>query len=156
MLIKIKYTGSRNFIVESYNASGEQIDLLVNTIGEYQGTRLLDIGDNDHTSRLLIQSSGPWEITIVPLEPSNIRIEKVPSTFEGNGDDVLVITGTPDLIKVDVQGRGNFIVFAWTNTDRDLLFNEIAPYQGTKILNSKTIILEIIADGPWKIEVTGK
>lgn len=54
----IAYSGSSNFVIRSYNSSG-QGSLLVNEIGAYNGTKALPKG----TSLLLVKSSGSWTIT---------------------------------------------------------------------------------------------
>lgn len=154
-LAQITYNGGSNFIVENYGADGEQIELLVNTIGSYEGTRPLDFMANETTTRFQIKASGPWEIRIVPLAEG--RRMDVPGSAQGTGDDVLLLVGeTPDLLQADASNAtSNFIVLGYDG-GRDLLVNEIAPYSGTVMLNPQTIVLEIVATGPWTIEVTGQ
>ena len=38
-LLEITHDGSSNFVVSSHTADGQDLDLLVNVIGPYQGTR---------------------------------------------------------------------------------------------------------------------
>jgi len=154
-LAQITYNGGSNFIVENFGASGERIELLVNTIGSYEGTRPLDFMANETTTRLQIKASGPWEIRIVPLYQG--RTLDVPGTAEGTGDDVLILVGSsPDLLKIDASNAtSNFIIMGYGDR-RDLLVNEIAPYSGTVMLNEETVILEIVATGPWTVEVTSR
>lgn len=154
-LAHITYTAGSNFIVENYGPDGERIDLLVNTIGSYEGTRPLDFMANDTTKRFQIRSSGAWEIRVVPL--TQARTLEVPGTAEGTGDDVLLLVGdTPDLLEADAtDATSNFIVVGYGDR-RDLLVNEIAPYYGTVILSPKTLILEIRATGPWTVDVSSQ
>jgi len=157
-LLKSTYSGSSNFIVESYNANNEQIDLLINTIGSYSGTVLFDRYDDEDTTRLQIQASGPWEIAILPI--NEIRMESIPGVFQGNGDDVVFLdygSLAPDLLKVDAsQGSSNFIVYGFSDQGFDLVVNEIAPYTGVTIIQDSTKLLQILAEGPWSIEVTAR
>jgi hypothetical protein len=128
----------------------------VNTIGKYEGTRPLDFLDGEHTTRFSIESSGAWEIRVLPLQ--QIRRVTIPGTFEGNGDDVVYLqgTGNPDLLKVDAsKAKSNFVIWAYGNT-RDLVVNEIAPYTGVVIVSRDTFVLVIEAEGNWLIEVTTK
>jgi len=162
-LAHIMYSGSGNFVVWNYGADGEKIDLLVNTIGEYEGTRPLDFLDYEETARFQIEGRGQWEIQIFPLY-ERIRRVGIPGTFDGKGDDVILgynMTGTgrPDLLKVDAsQTRGNFVVWGYGNS-RDLLINELAPYSGTVIVARSlsmvkgALILVVRAEGSWSIEV---
>jgi len=158
-LLKIKYRGYGNFVIWNYGANGEKIDLLVNTIGNYEGTRPLDFLDGEFTRRLQIEAAGKWEIQILPLR--EVRQEKIPGTIEGQGDDVVYIAGngTPDLLKVDAsKAKGNFAVWGY-GASRDLLVNEIAPYTGTTVIPSDVpvsgkMLLVIEAEGPWSLQIT--
>jgi hypothetical protein len=150
---------SRHFAVESYDGNGEQIDLLVNTTDPYDGFRPLDWPDDEYTKRLLITAVGEWTIEVIPLAPVPELYEHVlelPGTYEGNGDDmVLFIQQEPDVATI----RGNaeehyFGVFSWGGYGKDLLVNTTDPYEGKRILKEGTMSLEVIAEGPWTIEVT--
>jgi hypothetical protein len=153
-IARISYSGGSNFVVWNYDADGDKIDLLVNTVGNYEGTRPLDFLDTEHTARFQVESSGEWEITILPL--AEIRTEAVPGNFAGNGDEVIYLDGTPDLLKIDAStATSNFVIWAYGNR-RDLLVNDIAPYDGVVIAGSDTAVLVIEAEGDWSIEVTSK
>jgi hypothetical protein len=154
-ILDIKYTGSHNFVIWNYASNGEQIDLLVNTIGAYQGKRPIDFQSGENTVRLEIKASGSWEIQVLPL--GSITAVAIPGTYNGTGDDVIALVGgTPDLLITDASmASSNFIIRSYGNYV-DLLINEIAPYNGTVILSSDTVVLEIIATGPWSIEIKTK
>jgi hypothetical protein len=152
-IVHITYNGGRNFAVWNYDADGKMIDLLVNTIGRYEGTRPLDFL-GEHTTRFVIKSSGPWEIQVLPLQ--RIRRVNIPGTFQGKGDDVVYLQGAgkPDVLKVDAsKARSNFVIWAY-GKKRDLVVNEIAPYTGVTIVDMDTFLLVIEAEGNWSIEVT--
>lgn len=155
-IAEISYNGSGNFVVKNYNASGENLDLLVNTIGAYHGSVPINFFDDEKTTRFEVKASGEWEIKIISILDG--RWEIIPSTFSGNGDDVIMlIGGTPDLIKVDATNASrNFVIWAYYESSTDLLVNEIAPYQGTSILGNDLVILEIKATGDWILEITAK
>jgi len=154
-LLNITYTGNRNFAIWSYASNGEKIDLLVNTIGQYKGIRPIDFRSDESTVRLEIKASGAWEIHVLPLE--YITQVHIPGTYESTSDDVIALVGgKPDLLTVDAStATRNFVVYSYGNYS-DLLVNEIAPYTGTVVLSSDTIILEIIATGSWSIQITIK
>jgi hypothetical protein len=161
-LAHITYSGRGNFIVWNYGSNGEKIDLLVNTIGAYDGVVLLDFYDTQ-TTRFQIESSGAWEITVLPIE--NVRMVEIPGLVTGRGDDVVMIVGlaAPDLLKMDASlADRNFIVHGHGN-GKDLLANEIAPYTGIVIVDQNlpidrngvfALLLEVKATGDWTIEVT--
>jgi hypothetical protein len=156
--LKIKYIGRGNFAVRNYpaNSNGhDYYDLLVNTIGAYEGTVPLDFKEGEQTARfeVIADTSGGWEFRIEPI--TNARIEQIPGKISGTGDDVIFVKGTtPDLLKADAsQAKHNFAVFAITTRRIDLLINEIAPYTRTNILDSSTFGLIVHATGPWSLEV---
>ena len=154
-LAHITYTGSSNFAVWNYGFDGERINLLVNIIGEYEGTRALDFRDDEDTVRFVVESSGPWTIEVRPF--GAIRSETIPSVFSGVGDDVVFICcADPDTLIIDATNAdSNFAIWGYGDTI-DLLVNEIAPYSGVVIVGRGISILEIKAEGPWTIEVTAR
>jgi hypothetical protein len=155
-ILHAKYASGGNFIIQNYDANNQQIDLLVNTIGAYDGKVPLDLLDNEITSRLEVKASGPWEITLIPLEQA--RLEVLPSTIQGIGDDVIIIKGgNADLITANASGAtSNFIVHSYSTNGIDLVFNEIAPYTGTALIDSATFLITVKAEGSWSLEITTK
>ena len=152
-ILKAKHTGSSNFAIINYNANSEQIDVLVNTIGNYEGTVPLDFRSDELTSRLEIKADGPWEIQILSLFEA--RGEPIPGVIQGVGDDVVILAGTnPDTIKAAAEGNGNFAVVAFGDSGLDLVINEIAPYTGTVLLKNDVAVLAIQAEGNWSLEIT--
>jgi hypothetical protein len=152
-ILKITYAGGGNFAIWNYDDLGNKIDLLVNTIGSYTGTRPIDFLVGENTARLEITASGKWTIEIQSL--SEVRTQPIPGTITGTGDDVILLVGSnPDLLKIDASAtHHNFVIWAY-GTSRDLLVNEIGPYTGTVIAGPDTQILVIEAVGKWIIEVT--
>jgi len=156
-LVHISYSGDGNFAVWNIGAGGEKIDLLVNTIGQYNGTCPLDFHEGEQTTRFEVTSSGQWEIEVLPL--SRVKRVPLPGTFGGSGDEVVLLVGegASDLLKASATGtRSNFAIWGYGYSGRDLLINEIAPYKGVVAMNSDTIILVIKAEGNWSIEVTAR
>lgn len=145
---------SGNFIVSNYNEDGESLDLLVNEIGSYSGTRAIDLLEPEKTTRFEVNASGSWTIKISPL--TSARKVSVPGTISGKGDDVILLRGArPDTAKINHRGESNFIVVAYDNRNQDLLVNEIGSYSGQVILGNATL-LEIIADGSWSVEILSR
>jgi hypothetical protein len=95
------YQGERNFIVHTWQGDNE--DLLINTIGSYDGTRPL-IGDSVIFD---IKAEGAWSITIDP-----IGFTDDPS-FSGRGDAVSAAFMPPSKVApwlITYTGERNFIV----------------------------------------------
>lgn len=155
-IAKIAYYGSGNFAIQNYDDNNTQIDLLVNTIGSYQGTVPLDFMDGEHTTRFQVTASGPWEIQVLPL--SDVRHAPIPGQIQGSGDDVIYLDGNnPDTITADAsQASNNFVVYSYSENGHDLLINDIAPYTGTVLIDHTTIMVSVLATGKWTLNVTTK
>jgi hypothetical protein len=157
-LLHITYQGGGNFAIWSFDADGNKIDLLVNTIGNYEGTVPLNFRDSEpKVARFQVESDGPWTIEIRPL--NMIRVETVPGTFTGNSDDVVYLKGSkPDVMTATASG-GSYNFAIWTVTSDgniDLAVNEISPYSGKTVLSKDTNLLIINAEGDWTIDITGR
>ncbi len=159
-LLHIKYTGSGNFAIWNYDATGEKIDLLVNNIGNYEGTVPLDFREGESTARLEINATDQWKIELLPF--ASIKTVAIPGVYKGTGDDVIYFIGNkkPDLLKMDAsKAQGNFAIWGYGN-DVDLLANEIAPYTGTVVIDNSLltdsggVILVISTEGEWSVEFT--
>ena len=149
-----------HFAVESYDNTGERLDLLVNTTDPYDGFRPIDWLDDEYTTRFQVTANGAWTIDIVPLAPipeTQRHILSIPGTYEGTDDDVIILAeGTPDLATIEGNAGGHhFAVTGWSNR-RELLVNTVDPYEGTVILSSDTFALEIVAQGDWSVTVASK
>jgi len=146
-LVVITYSGSRNFIVQAQNAAGENLELLVNEIGAYTGTKLYV---EDSAALLEVQASGPWSIEIKDL--AQARQWDGNSPLSGSGDDVVGIPGglpSLRLYTVANDGARNFVVYSFTRSERNLLINEIGAYSGTKSLPRGTTVLAVESSGSW-------
>lgn len=154
-ILTITHNGGGNFAIQSYDANNNYMDLLVNTIGNYQGTLPLDLLDREDTARFQITAGGSWQIVISPLVSA--RVFELPAVITGVGDDVLIIRGgNADTIAADNQGNGNFAVWSYSSSGRDLVFNEIAPYTGTALLKSDTFLLVIVAQSNWTLDIKSR
>lgn len=154
-IITLTHSGSSNFVVTTYDGSGNRIDLLVNEIGSYEGTRPLDFGATELTERLEIQADGSWAVLVEPI--SAAKTIRVPtSNTSGQGDMVLLLSGSsPDTAEISHSGESNFVVQAYGNSRR-LLVNEIGNYSGSVIVPQDTLVLEVVADGRWQLAITGQ
>lgn len=141
--------GSRYFAVESYNDAGEQVDLLVNTTDPYEGIVLVDVGDDDNSTRLQVQAEGEWSIELRPLNTA--RRVSVPGTIEGTGDDVIIIDGEPDIAQISGNADGRYFGVIGYSNRSNLLVNTTDPYDGRVILARDIILIEVTAVGAWTI-----
>ena len=149
----ITHRGNSNFAVHSIDSGGEDIDLLVNEIGNYNGTVPLNLTTNaDDLRALTINADGSWKVVVKAAQ----KATRFTGTNSGKGPDVLVIpTGTlPDFATATIthKGRSNFVMRTY-GSGVDLLVNEIGAYRGQIIIPNDTIIIEIQADGTWTIKL---
>jgi hypothetical protein len=151
-IAEVTHKGERNFAIETIAADGDQLDLLVNTVGDYSGTVLFDVEGDDHSVAFEITADGAWTITVKPVaeaptwDPSTDR--------NGTGDSVyLVSPPSSGLVTLDItnEGERNFAVLAYTSVSWDLLVNEVGNYKGQVLLPDDTVLLEITTDGTWSL-----
>lgn len=145
----ITHQGSQNFTVWGVTDAGDQVDLFVNKIGSYQGTRLVNLS-NDVTG-MDISADGSWTVTIKPLLDARVAID---GSAEGTGDDVLLIEKLDgsNPARITHSGSENFTVWAYGGST-GLLVNEIGSYEGTVRVPSGTMVIDVAADGAWTFEL---
>jgi hypothetical protein len=141
-VITLTHAGGSNFSVWTLDASLEQLDLVVNTIGSYSGTVLDGLG----ASSLEINADGNWTIETRQITD----VQHFAATISGTGDAVVFYEGPTTAATLSNDGASNFAVWAHTGADSDLVVNEIGPYSGTVRLPGPAL-LAITAEGAWAI-----
>jgi hypothetical protein len=146
----VTHRGKANFAITTIDGAGDHLDLLVNTIGDYQGTVLFDEAPESHAAALEITADGTWAIIVKPVTDSPTW--DLGAALQGIGDSVYQVSPSSGLVTLDVEnkGEGNFAVIAFS-ADRQgsLLVNEIGDYRGQVLLPDGTVLLEITSDGTW-------
>jgi hypothetical protein len=144
----ITHTGSSNFVIQADDANLQNLDLLVNEIGNYQGTVLLPQG----TANLEITADGPWTVVVSPAATARSWTS---GPIAGRGADVIIYLGDTKPAAITHVGEANFVVQAYPTSggSSDLLVNEIGPYNGTVVFPGSSLVV-IGADGDWTITVT--
>jgi hypothetical protein len=145
----ITATGSSNFAVWSIDSNAQQIDLLVNTIGNYSGTVLMDEHAGGQTASLQITADGAWTVTIHSLKALR---EFTGNAATGSGDDVIVYRGAAGAADITNTGSSNFAVWTYGD-DSDLVVNEIGNYTGTDLWQAGPSVVQVTSDGNWSITV---
>jgi uncharacterized protein DUF2510 len=150
-LLSVRGTGSSsNFVVTSLDSLLHEVDLLVNVIGSYSGTVLMDAQDGQDTARLKIEYPGTWTVVLRPIDAAPEFI----SQPAGKGDRVFKYLGEAQGLKVTNRGSGNFIVETYGD-EGDLLVNEIGNYSGEVVLGAGPELIQIQSDGHWTLKTTG-
>ena len=150
-IIHATYDSGSNFIIWALDADLDNVDLLVNEIGAYDGRRPInDSFWNDGTKHLEVRSSGPWEIEVIPF---CLMREMSGESISGHGDDV-VRTDRGGIANLTHNGSSNFVVWshqAVGGYSQDLEVNEIGSYSGQVAMDTSTKYLDIQADGYWAV-----
>jgi hypothetical protein len=81
-LIKLAHDGDSNFIVDQLDSDLEETENLVNEIGKYTGTTILDATEEEETKRQKIQADGTWTIVLSDLKTAR----EMDSSASGRGD----------------------------------------------------------------------
>jgi hypothetical protein len=151
-LVSVTHRGSANFVVYSVDASGHEIDLLVNAIGGYSGTHLVDAEEGETTAAFKIDADGSWTVIVKPL--TSVRRWGGAATLTGRGDDVVALGQGSfaglDTARFTYSGTANFIVSALGDTE-ELLINEIGKYSGEHLVPDGTVLLVFTAEGTWTV-----
>lgn len=151
--VQSSYSGDSNFIVWGLDSNYENTDLLVNAIGSYTGTALLDESDwGNRTTQLEITAEGPWTITVKSTKV--LPAYGAGQAVSGKGDTVFRYTGANSTRQLTHSGSRNFIVWSYANVkdqmDR-LLVNHTGRYSG-RVTYPGPRLVEVTADGSWTIK----
>lgn len=137
------HSGSSNFAVVSFDATGGRLDLLVNDIGRYVGT--VPFNFSVPPAELEISANGAWTVTLSDLRDQPVYA----GNATGSGDQVLYVTADAGRLAATHDGSSNFVIRSWGDS-RSLMVNEIGTYVGTVRLPD-ALALEINADGRWTL-----
>jgi len=157
-VFRMNHDGDRNFIVWLLNDEGDQIDILVNKIGEFDGSKAVGITkQGDYI--LDINADGSWTINIEQPRPS--YAPPVPKTLKGTGQqasEMFYLDKGLARFEMTHDGDRNFIV--WLLNDEgdqiDILVNKIGEFDGSKAVSIRkggNYLLSISADGNWEISI---
>ena len=149
-IVKLSHSGEANFIVWALSPTGKKNGLLVNTIGDYSDTVVLNQYSIKNTRALEIQADGDWTAEVLPI--SYAPTWKT-ATIRSTGPKVLKlkipIRGLHSM-RYRHSGERNFIVQAYpASGGPDLLVNKIGSVSGRVVLPAGTRYVSVEADGPW-------
>ncbi len=147
-IVTLTHDGESNFVVWALDSDLKESQLLVNTIGTYKGTTLLDPNTEDVTARLKIEADGNWTLKVQDVTKARDVNERI----VGTGDDVVIYSGPAGVIAAEAPSEDNFVVWSYSDGS-DLLFNEIGPYKGENTISGGPLVLSIQAVGPWSMKV---
>lgn len=152
-IVTSTHDGDGHFAIWSLDSNLEEHDLLVNTIGDYEGTTLLDAATFDTvvtSTHLEISADGPWTVAIQAVSAARAMSS---NATNGVGDDVLRWTGKAVVVRIKHTGTGHVAVWARAADGDylDLLVNEIGNYNGTVVVPAGTRLVTVETEGTWSI-----
>ncbi len=150
--VTASYHGSSNFAIEALDKSGQEQDVLVNTIGNYSGTTLLTPSDGTAISAFKVTASGAWTVKVSDITKTKQWNGK--SKLSGTGDSVFIIPGGTDgatTVAIAGHGKENFVVISYGNSGENVLVNEIGSWSGRELLPPNTVAVAVQYDGSWSI-----
>lgn len=173
-IFEMSHTGSSNFAIWLYNvATAEQEELLVNEIGNYDGSVLIGVTSGysadveEGTYLLEVTADGNWQVTIEQPRPSTA--DDIPTSYSGNGDTVpQPFTLDSGLVEFEMShtGSSNFAIWLYhaDGEREELLVNEIGSYTGSTLVSVSDSwsgeaspgihYISVTADGNWQINIS--
>lgn len=151
-MVTASHDGDSNFSVNVLDTGNQPtLDLLVNTIGSYEGTTAFGLYDlGEEPASLQITADGDWEITIASFDEA----PRMELPVESDGDAVYLYDGGAADWAITHDGDSNFMVNQFPLEGimgLSPLVNEIGSYEGTVPVTDDVAIVTIVADGSWKI-----
>lgn len=147
-IVTATHDGGSNFVVNALDASNAATgDLLVNTIGAYNGISVYGFNSFGDATTLEVNADGNWTITIAPISTAPALVAS------GTGDGVYLFDGPAGKITATHDGSSNFVVLEETGEtfSMGLLVNEIGTYSGTVPLSAGPSVISVQADGNWTL-----
>lgn len=150
------HQGSGDFVVRGYDTFGDPTEVFVDTTGPYDGRRLYFQYNAEKypTRQFSIETEGAWEFTLYPFSEEYVALVNTPGVYTGTGDDVIGLQLPGDSVEVSATGEGRFMLWAHHEGRKDLAIDETAPFTGTVELPHLTVILEILAEGRYTLEIS--
>lgn len=134
---------ARNTVVKT---NGRE-SLLVNTIGAYSGSNLINLSEGSVTTQIVVESTGNWTLVVddVSTAPS------VATAASGGGDSVVIFNGSFDTATITNDSGGNFVVKAYGEGSwSPLIVNTIGAYSGTVEMSGPAVV-QVNSEGNWSI-----
>lgn len=142
-VVAFECTGCTSNTVLNSNGSDS---LLVNAIGPYSGTHIVDAMQGTPTTQLEVKADAPWKLTI--SDPSTLP--KTTGPVSGHGDTAIFIAGNTSKATIQNTGQSNFVVTGYGEGFPQLAVNEIGNYSGTVLLTGPAFV-QVISDGDWSL-----
>lgn len=163
-------SGSGLNLIWSLDASFEESNLLVNTVGPQEGIRWISLTDD--SVGLSVDVDGGWEFAISPLTTispaqtaadANVRVLDTTgsisgaevSSVSGRAPDAIALRTEDRVAEVTASGDGLIIIWVYSNSgDSELVVNEIDSFDGSGLLPDCSSICLVDLDGEFEYTLT--
>jgi hypothetical protein len=156
-IFKMTHNGGSNWIVKLIDSNGQDVDLLANEIGAFEGSKAVNISKEGEYV-MDVTAGGNWTITI-----EQPRTADAPSTRDFKGSS----SQATEFFKLDKgqktftmtnSGTSNFIVYLLNKDGSpvELLANDIGAFDGSKatgISRDGIYVLNVSTGGDWTINI---
>jgi hypothetical protein len=157
-IFKLDSNGNGHFSMVLYSESGDYIELLVNEIGSFDGSKLVSVEESGKYL-LDVSADGNWQAYIT--QPRNIEKNEAPLTLSGNGQEAsnfFYLDSGMRRFTMSHSGSGHFAMVLYTAEGEymNLLVNEIGSFDGSKAVSlpdSGNYLLDVSADGNWEVSI---
>ena len=154
-IFSIKHSGNRHFSIWLKDDKGNNVNLLVNEVGSFDGSKAVEI-PNDGDYYFDIDADGKWSLEIE--QPRNPSTDPFSHFFGVGQSSSPLFTLDKGLVIIKMKHSGNRHFSIWLKDDKgnnvDLLVNEVGSFDGSKAVTvpkTGTYIFDIDADGEWDI-----
>jgi hypothetical protein len=158
-IFSMQHQGSANFSIWLMDSSGKKVDLLVNVVGEFGGSKAEGITTaGDYL--LDITADGQWSVDIT--QPRPLTAQPVPLSMTGVGQHAtrfFTLKSGPATFKMTHNGSSDFTVWLDDANGKhvDLLANKAGIFDGSRVEDidlGGIYLLDVGADGDWKIDIS--
>jgi TM2 domain len=119
--------------------------LLVNTVGGYTGSHLVDTSTGSPTTEFSISADAAWTLKIEDVE----SVPTAAGKASGHGDTVLYWDAPGTKAAITNKGKGNFLVEGFGSEIPELAVNKVGTYNGTVQLTPGFV--QVKSEGDWTI-----
>jgi hypothetical protein len=155
---KITHDGESNFQIHLLDDEGNEVDLPLNHIGQYEGSQAGHIR-RAGLYRLQVKADGAWSVTIEQPRPETAP--ESPQSFSGKGPEgtaFFTLSKGSHVFETTHKGRGIFRAQLLNASGQRIeqVAGVIGNYDGSKAVKIDRpgiYLMNIVADGDWTVSV---
>ena len=156
-IFTLSHSGSRNFAIWLMDSNGNNVDLLVNTVGQFNGSKAVGI-DSAGPYLLNITADGVWSVNITQPRVSTAPVTTNFSNSGQQASQLFYLSKGLHVFQLTHDGSRNFAIWLMDKNGNnvDLLVNTIGTFNGSKAVGIDSdgiYLLNITADGNWTVSI---